>query len=151
MSSGRKILYEKTRTVSQVISSAPGIYLIMACRASAARIQSGNAERNYASSNAVGQTAQRFVRRVRTGLPSNAVNVNVQAFENAQGRVSTRKRMAAKSVNKTTAKRKKPLFYFPVLPFAPGRPTPAASTKHRRSSSRRPRTSRNGNTVTRNA
>lgn len=93
MSTGRKTLYKKTRTVSQVISRAPGIYLIMACRASGARTEGGNAERNYERSITAGQTTQRFVRRVPAGIPSSAVNFNVQAFENAQARVATRKRM----------------------------------------------------------
>jgi hypothetical protein len=88
MSTGRKTLYKKTRTVSQVISGAPGIYLIMACRASGDRLEGGNAERNFERSN----TAQRFVRRVPAGIPSSAVNVSVQAHENAQARVATRKR-----------------------------------------------------------
>jgi hypothetical protein len=98
MSTGRKTLYKKTRTVSQVISGAPGIYLIMACRASSARGESGNAGRNYARSNTVGQTTQRFVRRVPMGIPSSAVNVNVQAFENAQARIATRKRMSSLTI-----------------------------------------------------
>ena len=92
MSTGRKTLYKKTRTVSQLISGAPGIYLIMSCRASSARIAGGNAGRNYLRTNTHGQTAQRVVRRVPMGLPSNAVNAHVQAFENAQARIATRKR-----------------------------------------------------------
>lgn len=101
MSTGRKTLYKKTRTVSQVISRAPGIYLIMACRASSARAAGGNAGRNYERSNRVGQTAQRFVRRIPTGRPSNAVNVNVQAFENAQARIATRKRLRNLTVRRS--------------------------------------------------
>jgi len=98
MSTGRKTLYKKTRTVSQVISGAPGIYLIMACRASSARIAGGNAMRNYLRTNTRGPTAQRVVRRVPTGVPSSAVNVNVQAHENVQARVATRKRMRSPTI-----------------------------------------------------
>ena len=98
MSTGRKTLYKKTRTVSQVISGAPGIYLIMACRASSARITGGNAMRNYMRSNSAGQTAQRFVRRVPTGIPSSAVNVTVQAHENVQARIATRKRIRSPTI-----------------------------------------------------
>ncbi len=103
MNTGVKTLYKKTRTVSQVISRAPGIYLIMACRASGARIGGGNAGRNYERSNRVGQTAQRFVRRIPAslGVPSNAVNAHVQAFENAQARVATRKRMRSLTVRRS--------------------------------------------------
>ena len=94
MSTGRKTLYKKTRTVSQVISGAPGIYLIMSCRASGDRLEGGNAERNFERSN----TTQRFVRRVPAGIPSSAVNVNVQAHENAQARTATRKRMRSPTI-----------------------------------------------------
>ena len=98
MSTGRKTLYKKMRTVSQVISGAPGIYLIMACRASSARIAGGNAMRNYLRTNTSGPTAQRVVRRVPTGIPSSAVNVNVQAHENVQARIATRKRMRSPTI-----------------------------------------------------
>lgn len=89
MNTGVKILYKKTRTVSQVINArGPGIYLIMACRASAERILSGAAHRNYNRTNTAGMTALRNMRRVTSG----AVNLHVQAHENAQARVSGLKR-----------------------------------------------------------
>jgi hypothetical protein len=98
MSTGHKTLYKKTRTISQVISRAPGIYLIMACRASGARLMSGNAMRNFVRSNMYGQSAQR---RITSGLASSAVNVAVQAHENAQARVATRKRMRGPTIRRS--------------------------------------------------
>jgi hypothetical protein len=89
MNTGVKILYKKTRTITQVVNArGPGIYLIMACRASAQRISSGEAQRNFNRSNTAGMTALRNMRRVRFG----AVNLHVQAHENNQGRIAARKR-----------------------------------------------------------
>ena len=93
MNTGFKFLHKKRRTVSQVISTrGPGIYLIMACRASGERIASGNAMRNFVKSKTSGMTAQTYMRRVRTGLSTNAVNIAVQKHENNQARIATRKR-----------------------------------------------------------
>jgi hypothetical protein len=109
MTTGHKFLYKKTRTISQVISRGPGIYLIMSCRASSARLASGNAARNFARSNvSAGMTGQRHVRRITSGLPSNVVNVAVQAHENVQARVATRKRMRSPTIRGSPRRRSPP-------------------------------------------
>ena len=103
-----------------------GIYIVASCRSSGRRANAREtALRNV---NLTGGT-QTSVRRMRRNDP--IINRTAQAIENVQARLAARKRKAANSVNKATAKRKKPLFYFPVLPFAPGRPTPASKV-HRR-------------------
>lgn len=93
MNTGVKILYKKTRTISQVLRArGPGIYLIMACRASSQRVSSGNALRNALAAPHTGMTAQQRMRRIRAGVTTNAVNLHVQTHENNQGRIATRKR-----------------------------------------------------------
>ena len=128
MNTGVKILYKKTRTVSQVINArGPGIYLIMACRASAERISSGAAHRNFNRTNTVGMTALRNMRRVSSG----AVNLHVQAHENAQARMVGLKRGRN---NGPTLRRASP---------STRRSTPPAL--------RRPRKNAQGNTIMNNA
>ena len=105
-----------------------GIYIVASCRTSPWRGNNArvSAVRNFELTGG----AQTTVRRMGRNDPN--VNRGAQALENMQARMAARKRTAANSVNKATAKRKKPLFYFPVLPFAPGRPTPASTKRRRR-------------------
>jgi hypothetical protein len=91
MNTGVKILYKKRRTVSQIVNArGPGIYIVMACRASTERISRGTARRNF---NIFGGGS--LIPRVR----NTGVNVHVQAHENTQARVATRKR--TRSVNRS--------------------------------------------------
>jgi hypothetical protein len=100
MNTGVKILYKKTRTIDQIITSrGAGIYLIMACRASSERITRGAAMRNFLLSS----PSQSFVPRVR----NNRVNVNVQTHENIQARVATHKR--SRSTSRPSPRRPSPV------------------------------------------
>jgi hypothetical protein len=106
MSTGVKILYKKTRTISQVLASkGPGIYLIMACRASAERVSAGTAMRNYARMQTSGMRAQSRARRV--SQRAEPVNVHVQLHENSQGRLATRKRARTSPRRRTPPKTRK--------------------------------------------
>lgn len=100
MTTGVKILYKKTRTVSQVINArGPGIYLVLACRASAERIRAGTAMRNFSRMQVQGMRAQSRARRV--SVRAEPVNVHVQMHENEQARVATRKRSRPSSRRRT--------------------------------------------------
>jgi len=105
-----------------------GIYIVASCRRSTSRAVTAGVEcqLNYQLTGG----NQTTLRRMRRNDPT--INFCAQSLENIQARIAARKRTAANSVNKATAKRKKPLFYFPVLPFAPGRPTPVSTVRRRR-------------------
>lgn len=126
MNRGIKFLYKKSRTISQLLRRGPGIYLIMSCRASMQRIESGTANRDFVrtSNRLAPLIAQARVPRIQ---PTEAVNFGVQTHENRQARVTTRKRaMTTRPRNRTTTKRRETEFTrfqsaMPVFTFHPGK------------------------------
>ena len=112
-----------------------GIYIIAACRASRERTNAGamgSFQRNFRLTGG----NQTSLRRIGPTDPRN--NRLAQAIENIQARMAAHKRKANSVNGNKSPKKMKSIFTFTSAPFAPGRPTPAASASTRR----RPKTLR---------
>ena len=148
INANRKVTYFKgsTANLSNIIRfRGKGIYIVAACRASPERSFAGamgSFRRNIRSTRG-NQTSLR-----RMGPTDPARNRAAQLHENKQARMAAHKRMSNFPNRNTPSKKMKPMFM-----FAPGLPTPAASTRRRTpaastrrrtpaASTRRPRTLR---------
>jgi len=111
-----------------------GIYIVAACRASRERSNAGamgSFQRNFRLTGG-NQTSLR-----RIGPTDPRTNLIAQAIENIQARMAAHKRRANSQNRASPPKKTKKYMYT----FAPGRPTPAASTR-RRPKTRRTKTLR---------
>lgn len=111
-----------------------GIYIVAACRASRERTNAGamgSFQRNFRLTGG----NQSSLRRMGPTDPRN--NRMAQAIENIQARMAAHKRKANSTNRNNSPKKMKSIFKFTSAPFAPGRPTPAASTRRRTKTLRR--------------